>query len=249
MSCKKSEIFINPITIAHRGIYSDRPENSKQSFQECIRKGITSVEFDVYLTKDDSVLLIHDLNVEELAGLSGQVNDYTTQELKEAVFAKSGAKSLTLEEFFNRYKNKFESIFIDLKEGQGNDILYQTAIHIADLSKTVNGICKTYVTCTSASPLDTINKISPSVNAVIEISDVKTYIQYEQRFSYILMGFTELETEESAILRASGTRIITFTPNTVTEYQIAIKNGCYAIMTDNPDLLKDYLSRTNINKN
>ncbi len=244
ISCKKDEIILSPLTIAHRGIYTDKPENSKQSFQQCIKNGITAVEFDVYMTKDDSVFLIHDLNVEDLTGLSGQVNDYTTAELKVATFAKTGSKSLTLEEFYNRYKDKFASIFIDLKEGQGSEIITRSAKQIAQLSKMAGGSCTTYVTCTSAFPLDTVFSYNSNVNVVIETSNIGAFISYYKRFSYLLIGYTNLKTEDSKILRAMGTKIITFTPNMVTEYQIALNNGCYAIMTDNPDLLNDYLSQT-----
>jgi len=248
-SCTKNETIVTPITIAHRGLYSDRPENSKQSFQECLKKGITSVEFDVYMTKDDSIILVHDLNVEDVAGLPGQVNEYTTQELKNAIFAKTGAKTLTFNEFLNRYKNRFNKIFIDLKEGQGTDIIYKTSIQIAKLAQTEGGTCKTFVTCTSAYPLDTIMQINPSINTVLEINNVQDYLQSSQRFSYILIGYTNLVPEESKMIRDMGTRIITFTPNTVTEYKTALENGCYAIMTDDPSLLNDYLAQTLPNEN
>ena len=243
ISCKKNEITVNPIAIAHRGLYSDLPENSCQSFDECLKMGINSVEFDVYLTKDDSVLIIHDLNTEDIAGLSGEVGDFTAQELKKAVYNKSGAICLTFDEFYLKYKDLFYNVFIDLKEGQGEEIINKTCTKIANLTKSIDGLCNMFVTCTSGYPLELITKINPGIIAVLETSSIQTYLQSNMQFPYILIGFTGLRIEDSKIVNASGTRIITFTPNTVSEYKIALLNGCYAIMTDKPALLNDFLTQ------
>jgi len=44
----------------HRGARGLRPENSLSAFAEAFRLGVTSVELDVHLTKDDQLIVTHD---------------------------------------------------------------------------------------------------------------------------------------------------------------------------------------------
>jgi glycerophosphoryl diester phosphodiesterase len=89
-----------------------------------------------------------------------------------------------------------------------------------------------------------IKSIDPNISPVYEIGNISDYLHSEFHFNYILIGYSELAQEETTILKSMGTKIITFTPNSPTEYQIAIDNGCVAIMTDNPLLLRSYVSQT-----
>ena len=123
-------------------------------------------------------------------------------------------------------------------------MLNKTCIQVAEVFQTNGIISQVFVTCTSGYPLELIAKINPSITPVLEIINIQAYLESPFRYPYIIVGFTKLVKDETKILRAMGTKIITFTPNSATEYKIAIENGCYAIMTDNPNLLNDYISKT-----
>ena len=60
---KKSSVFFadNPV-VAHRGAFKKNgfPENSIASLKEAIRLGCTGSEFDVRMTADDSLIIMHD---------------------------------------------------------------------------------------------------------------------------------------------------------------------------------------------
>lgn len=67
---------------AHRGASDTHPENTLAAFREAIRLGAHMIEFDVALTKDGQLALVHDATVDRTTNGSGRVSDLTLSELK-----------------------------------------------------------------------------------------------------------------------------------------------------------------------
>ncbi|MCB1275015.1 glycerophosphodiester phosphodiesterase family protein [Prosthecobacter sp.] len=67
---------------AHRGAMSTHPENTIPAFNEAIRLGAQMIEFDVQLTKDGALVLMHDATVDRTTNGKGKVADLTLAELK-----------------------------------------------------------------------------------------------------------------------------------------------------------------------
>jgi len=53
-------LFARPILFAHRGANLVHPENSLPAFSEALRLGATGLETDVWVTRDDAVVIDHD---------------------------------------------------------------------------------------------------------------------------------------------------------------------------------------------
>ncbi|WP_345006709.1 glycerophosphodiester phosphodiesterase family protein [Snuella lapsa] len=68
---------------AHRGNHTDAPENSLQSITDAINSGIGMVELDIRQTKDGELVLMHDATIDRTTNGSGQVSDFTLQELQQ----------------------------------------------------------------------------------------------------------------------------------------------------------------------
>jgi glycerophosphoryl diester phosphodiesterase len=49
---------------AHRGAMETHPENTIPAFQEAIRLGVHMIEFDIQLTKDSALVIMHDGTVD-----------------------------------------------------------------------------------------------------------------------------------------------------------------------------------------
>src|SRR5690606_9437619 len=74
----------NSIVVAgHRGYLSAYPENTLLGFQKAIDLGLEMVEFDLRLSKDKMLMVIHDDSVDRTTNGSGKVRDFTMKELKE----------------------------------------------------------------------------------------------------------------------------------------------------------------------
>ena len=71
-----------PLIIAHRGDSAHVPENTLASFAAALEVGADLVEFDVQLTKDRQVVVIHDATVDRTTTGKGRVRDLTLAEIR-----------------------------------------------------------------------------------------------------------------------------------------------------------------------
>ena len=77
------EVTEMPNVWAHRGCSLAYPENTLSAFQAAAEiQGITGIELDIQLTKDNVVVVIHDETVDRTTNGSGNVRDFTLTELK-----------------------------------------------------------------------------------------------------------------------------------------------------------------------
>lgn len=67
---------------AHRGASGNFPENTLSSFREAARLPIYGVEFDVHMTADGELVVIHDESIDRTSNGHGYVKDMTLDELK-----------------------------------------------------------------------------------------------------------------------------------------------------------------------
>jgi len=67
---------------AHRGCMDTHPENTLPAFREAIRLGAQMIEFDIQLTKDNKMVLMHDETVDRTTDGTGKVSDLTFTEIR-----------------------------------------------------------------------------------------------------------------------------------------------------------------------
>lgn len=70
------------LTIGHRGAKGYAPENTLDSFRKAIGMGCDGIEFDVHLSADNVVMVIHDETVNRTTRGKGLVKDLTSSQLK-----------------------------------------------------------------------------------------------------------------------------------------------------------------------
>jgi glycerophosphoryl diester phosphodiesterase len=104
--------FIPPYVFAHRGASAHAPENTISAFQLAFEQGAPFIEFDVKLTSDQQVVIIHDRMVDRTTNGHGRVNQMTLAELKRldagAWFDEKfqDERIPTLDEVFETFGNK-----------------------------------------------------------------------------------------------------------------------------------------------
>ncbi|MEN8155532.1 MAG: glycerophosphodiester phosphodiesterase family protein [Bacteroidota bacterium] len=69
--------------IAHRGASSIAPENTLAAFRMAAEVGADYFELDVMLSKDDSLVIIHDNTLDRTTDGTGAVNNYTYEQLSQ----------------------------------------------------------------------------------------------------------------------------------------------------------------------
>ena len=67
---------------AHRGAMDTHPENTLAAFRAAVEAGAHMVEFDVHLTKDDKMVVIHDATVDRTTNGKGKVSELTLAEIR-----------------------------------------------------------------------------------------------------------------------------------------------------------------------
>ena len=66
----------------HRGFCALYPENTLLSFEKAIELGVDAVEFDIWLSKDNVPVLMHDGNAYRTCGVDAELGDLTVAQIK-----------------------------------------------------------------------------------------------------------------------------------------------------------------------
>ncbi len=72
-----------PAVIAHRGYSGRYPENTMVAFAKALELGVDALEFDLRLTGDGALAVIHDAAVERTSSGKGMVRELTLAQLRE----------------------------------------------------------------------------------------------------------------------------------------------------------------------
>ncbi len=72
-----------PFILAHRGLVTEFQENTLPAIQSAVdNQYCNGAEFDVFLTKDNKVVLFHDENLKRLTGIDRSIYEMTWNDLK-----------------------------------------------------------------------------------------------------------------------------------------------------------------------
>ena len=118
--CPKKQLFIE----GHRGCKGIEPENTLRAFKRSLELGYDSIEFDVWLTKDKHLVIIHgkdDGDISATTNGHGRVPDLTLEELQK-FDAGEGEKIPLLEDVFKLCKSKM-FMNIEIKPEQGEEVV------------------------------------------------------------------------------------------------------------------------------
>jgi glycerophosphoryl diester phosphodiesterase len=74
---------LHPV-IGHRGNAAHAPENTLESFRQAAALGVDAIEFDVHLTGDGVVVVIHDPTLDRTTNGSGRVDRMAAAEVQQA---------------------------------------------------------------------------------------------------------------------------------------------------------------------
>ncbi len=72
-----------PVIVAHRGDEAYAPENTLSAFKQAADKGADAVEFDVKLTADGQVIILHDQTVDRTTNGTGNAAKLTLAALRD----------------------------------------------------------------------------------------------------------------------------------------------------------------------
>lgn len=122
----------------HRGFSLYYPENTLRAFEETKRAGGTTCEIDVLLTKDEEVIVLHDMTLDRTTNGHGYAADQLWADLQclDAGIKKSpafvGTRIPTLRETVVWAKENGMGLEVELKDDDRPDVLAKRVLDILD---------------------------------------------------------------------------------------------------------------------
>lgn len=248
--------------ISHRGANMVAPQNTIAAFEKSIEIGCDGFETDVHLTKDGIPVICHNFTIDETSTGKGAIKNMTLEELRQYDFGKykgegfEGTPIPTIDEFLEVSKkmgDKMKVLDIELKSEKfgeaGTEIVEKTIDAVKNhglfdkllissfdpailvVCKKVDKNCKTGILY-SPDNLTSL-KIAPRpVNFCKEIGADALHPFY--------MYVTRLYVERA---HRAGIQVNPWTVNKESTAKHLIKLGVDGLITDNPGLMNDILSK------
>lgn len=236
-----------PLLIGHRGVPSLEDENTLASAKKAVALGADIVENDIYITKDNHLVIMHDAMVDRTTNGRGYIEQMTLAEVKQ-LSTRRGHSVPTLAEYFQVFRdNKSMVHFIEIKSGndkvipelkkeiqkyQIEDQVVAISFHVAQIQRMKSQLPE-YTTGFLVGKVDKTDNVN---------ADVKTLMEMTQRHSSTFNSSYENITP--ALLDAAKHRGITVWPWTFRKESVFKQyylSGLYGLTTDYSQFASRYV--------
>jgi len=247
-SSAESEFLKNGVT-AHRGFSERYPENTLRAFRAGIEAGADWLECDVYKTKDEQLVVIHDSTTKRIGDRDVCVNDASYIELQtiDAAYGFRKKNKLSLEQC-PREQIPLLSEVIELVRKQR-----KTRLSIQPKDKFATAEAMELIERQGAASwvgfndgdvnkMRQVKKYDPGIpvfwdrgekNKIDE--DVRIARQYG--FESVVIHWKGMTEQKVAALHAAGLQVGAWTVNDATQMRRLLQMGVDRLYTDNPMLL------------
>ena len=232
-----------PLIIAHRGSPSKKTENTKSSFRQALKDNADGLELDIFLTKDQKIVVFHDLTTKRLADKNLKITSSTYAELFGLTLQKD-EKIPLLEEIFEEFLPVVQCINVEIKQPdlQGQKI----APVLADLIQKFSCEEKILVSSKSLKNLKEFFQVLPSVRLAFICDKSQRF----KLFPDLALKRLNIETVNPSfeLFLSKRTKrwldkkkLWIWDANDKSQWQICLQMKAQAIITDYPDRLYQYL--------
>lgn len=157
-----------PRVCAHRGFNTVAPENSLPAYGAAVAMGADEIEFDLWMSKDNVVVSLHDKDLDRVSTGSGFVWEQTYEELLQHDFGVkknpkyAGMRICTLEDILKKLAGQ-TIMNIHVKNAKDYKVTEEEIAEIARLLKKYD--CERHCYFMSGAPyvLDIMRKVAPQI--------------------------------------------------------------------------------------
>jgi glycerophosphoryl diester phosphodiesterase len=232
------------LNVAHRGYSGKYPENSLLAIEKSF--GISQMlEFDVHLTKDEELIVTHDYELGRTISLKGNIDDYTLSDLKKISVP-------TLLDVLRLTKDKIK-LNVELKEETVEkrpakiNVMVEKTLALLKEFDLNHGTDSFTISSFNEDVLVKIAQLNPKVKLGVlhhypEKGLKLDFAKKINAFSYN-PNHKKLTAKDVEILQAAGLKVYTYTANTVFEFKKLQDFKVDAIITNEIELLRDYLKK------
>jgi len=227
---------------AHRGLSKLTPENTLPAFAAAIALGADEIEFDVRLTKDNELIVSHDVDLKRISNGNGLLKDHTLAELKELnIGIEHGweVSFCTVEEVFKQFANK--TVFnIHLKEHGEDGYLIKKLLELIEKYDAY----KSVYLAGAEGELEFIKRYAPNIPRVaIQLPEdqneiFETALKYNCSGVQFWLGMFDIELINK--LHDKGLFCNLFYADDFEGYKKYFDMGIDTLLTNRMDLAKNY---------
>ena len=239
------------IVMGHRGARFEAPENTIPGFRYAVELGLQAVEFDIHLTADDKLVVIHDATVDRTTNGSGAVSELTLEQIR-ALDARSIFPDWpepcvvpTFAEVLDVIGH-FETIEVEIKTYTPERLERVVPMVLDELqSRSLPG--DVFVTSFDTYALELTQRLAPEQPlGYIGAWDSPDFLETAKRLGASRAGIP-FPTGSAEIVRAAqdaGMTAAGWPTNTREEFDEHMRRGVDAICTDAPTLILGFLAET-----
>lgn len=244
--------------IAHRGASGLAPENTTAAFSKAMEYHVDMIELDVHLSKDDSIIVMHDHNVERTTNGEGDIENLTYAEIK-----KLDAGSWFNEKYNNehvptlrevlQFVNGRTTVLIELK--WPSEGIYKNLVkNVIQTIKECHAESWVIIQSFETKYLQEMHTLAPEIPCHQLIFAVSNALSFSQGRSMHIGEFKPLPHVKSVnisykflnknfvqSMHEKGLTVFTYTVNSEKDMQRAIEMGVDGIITNRPDIAKHIL--------
>lgn len=223
--------------VGHRGGAAGYPENTLANFKKAVELGADGVEFDVQLSKDGEVVVIHDELIDRTMTGSGLVRDHSLQELKKmsaGAYYSSDFKEEkipTLEEVLEVVKD-LEIINIELKNYLDYPQLEEKVLELVDKFEIREQVI---ISSFNHYSLQKIKKLQPEIKTgALLMAKMINAVDYAFKRGFNALHLHFLTADQEIIDKAHfmGLQLNVYTVNFPESVEELLEKGVDIIMTD-----------------
>lgn len=246
----KGSLVRKSYIIGHRGQPTNAPENTIESASLAYNTGADMVENDIWLSKDNQLVVMHNGTVDSTTDGSGNIEDMTVAELKKLHMTQHDdvypdAKIPTLEDYFKTFKGKDLVLFIEIKSAKPEIIdpivklvnQYQIEDQCVFISFDANQLVRLHAAMPGMSLgllcNDTFSGQDMSKRIDNTLSSVLSYN------STMNPAFSGLDADYINAMKDRGVTIWPWTIDVISDIATNIQIGAYGITTNYNQLMSD----------
>ena len=231
------------LIVGHRGASAIAPANTLKAFQKAIELEANYVEFDIHLTMDGEIVIIHDSDTFNTTGVKGLIKDMTLSQIK-ILDAGEGEKIPTLRELISIVRKKI-GLQIEIKSTNLLDQMIQ-------ILKEEDLISTTIVSSFMLDELLKLNFLEPSIKTGLllpvelvrpKLIKKKIVKVAENNFYSIHTYFNNTDKEIVDFAHGYDLKVIVWTVNDGKIMEKLIEIGVDGIITDDISLANEVLGR------
>ncbi len=233
--------------LGHRGGRDLWPENSLQGFRNAIQLGVDCVEFDLHLSADDVLMVMHDATLERTTHGSGLVRRQTAAELGKVRLKDSTETVPTFEQTLDVFEGNTTELYVEIKTDAVGDRYPGIERMVLDAVERRGMAGRTTIVSFVPESLEDARAIAPGIAVVCPVFKQSTQmlggldaqIARLERIPGCLMSF------ERTLLAAARERLLARIPrrqflvgitNEPAELDWWAQQDVYQIGSDRPDL-------------